>query len=190
MSTIPSTRRLFSPDNRTFFYPIALNAVRILVRIVFLSAGNRLEPLGFSSSIIRLCPTCGPVLRTFFGENLGFLLCPQLCTSATYRNLSITTGISGWSFSQASEFLSPSRLPITPCPHVCFHSYRSSWLLWTHEENHKQFNNLFKNVACSERICLFEKVLSFRQALIFYNIHISLSTEIHKKYPGAQLQGM
>lgn len=105
MSTIPSTRRLFSPDNRTFFYPIALNAVRILVRIVFPSAGNHLEPLGFSSSIIRLCPACGPVLRTFFGENLGFLLCPQLCTSATYRNLSITTGISGQSFSQASEFL-------------------------------------------------------------------------------------
>lgn len=129
MSTIPSTRRLFSPDNRTFFYPIALNAVRTLVRIVFPSAGNRLEPLGFSSSIIRLCPTCGPVLRTFFGENLGFLLCPQLCTSATYRNLSITTGISGWSFSQASEFLSHARIPIPPLVLVCRLKRITSYLL-------------------------------------------------------------
>lgn len=74
---------------------------------------------------------------------------------------------------------------------ACLFSFLSvKLMIMDYEEAHKQFNNLFKNVACFERICPLKKDLFFRQALIFYNIHISLSTEIHKKYPGAMLQGM
>ena len=72
MSTIPSTRRLFFSCNRKFSFLIALNAVRILVRTVFPSAGKGLEPSGFSLPIIRLCPACGPALRTISGEKIRF----------------------------------------------------------------------------------------------------------------------
>lgn len=65
MSTIPSTRRLFFSCNREFSFLIALNAVRILVRTVFPSAGKGLESLWFQPA--DYTPLSG--LRTSFADN-------------------------------------------------------------------------------------------------------------------------